>query len=144
MMQARNQYRRWLGVVIAVVLISVTGCQSLGGSTDCNENPAFAWRAKFPPSAANIEERCAMNIVNPSYTATFTMSPTDLVTFQQSTPITAWETQPAEAITFKSEAERLDSLLFGKFSNGAVSMEVLIDTSDPQLYKVNYDAAFVD
>jgi hypothetical protein len=65
-----------------------------------------------------------MNIVNPSYTATFTMSPDDLETFQRSTPITDWQTDASEAIYFDDEAAQMESLLFGSYGDGALDLEV--------------------
>lgn len=137
---------RWALIGLRLLLVIVTGACGLlsGGDTDCETNPAAGWRVSLPPSAANVEERCAMNIVNPSYTATFTMSPDDLATFQQSTLITDWRTDASAAGVFENEAAQMESLLVGSYGDGAVALEVLIDTSDPQQYRVYYDAAFVD
>lgn len=45
---------------------------------------------------------------------------------------------------FDEVAAKATSLLFGSFGDGSVSMEVLIDTSNPDEHVVHYEAAFVD
>jgi hypothetical protein len=129
-----------------LALLSMTACSifDFRGDTDCQNNPAAAWAVSLPPSASNVEERCSMNIVNPSYTVFFTMSPNDLETFQQSTPIASWSGDVSVASTFGDQAAQMESLLVGSYGDGAVLLEVLIDTSDPQQYRVYCDATFVD
>ncbi len=137
--------RPWASlIVLGLLVIGVTGCQALRGDTSCEDNPAADWRVVLPPSAGQVEERCAMNLVNPSYTATFTLSPADLEAFQASIVITEWQTEASEALVFADEAARMESLRLGRYMDGVVALEVLIDTSDPQAYRVFYDAAYVD
>jgi hypothetical protein len=132
-------------ITLVALPLFAAACGLVGSeNTNCDTNPAFAWKASPPPSAADLEERCAMNIVNPSYTASFSMSPDDLEAFQQSTPIRAWTTDASAAVVFENEAAQMESFLIGTYSDGAVALEVLIDTSDPQEYRVFYDAAYVD
>ena len=132
-------------LVTLILLVAITGCGLIdSGNTDCETNPAAAWRASLPLSATNVQERCSMNIVNPSYTATFLMSPDDLETFQQSTLIRDWMADASAAGVFESEAAQMESFLVGTYGDGAVALEVLIDTSDPQQYHVYYDATYVD
>lgn len=85
-----------------------------------------------------------MNIVNPSYTNTFTMSPDDLETFQQSTLVTEWQTDASHVRMFDDEAAQMDSLLVGSYVDGVILLEVVIDTSNPEQYRVYYGATFVD
>ena len=129
---------------LAMLLVGIAGCQLFAGNTDCEDNPASAWRASLPPTGTNLEERCSMNIVNPSYTATFTMSPDDLEMFQRSTLITDRQTDASAAVIFDDEATQMDSLLVGSYGDGAVALEVVIDTSDPQQYPVYYYSSFID
>ena len=137
---------QWTVAGLKLLLVIVTAaCGMIGdGNTNCEDNPAFAWRVTLPPSAANVEERCAMNIVNPSYSVTFTMSPDDLEPFQQSILISEWRMDVSAAGVFENEAAQMESLLVGTYGDGAVMLEVLIDTSDPQQYRVYYDATYVD
>jgi hypothetical protein len=132
-------------ITLVLLVISSAACGLLGGgNTDCKSNPAASWSVSLPPSAANAQERCAMNIVNPSYTNTFTMSPDDLESFQQSTLVTEWQTDPSLVRMFDDEAAQMDSLLVGSYVDGVILLEVVIDTSNPEQYRVYYGATFVD
>lgn len=137
---------RWMAAGLKLLLaLGIAACGLIDpGSTDCETNPAFAWKVTLPPSAEHVEERCAMNIVNPSYTATFTMSPDDLDAFQHSVLVSEWQMDVSAADVFENEAAQMESLLVGNYGDGAVMLEVLIDTSDPRQYHVFYEALFVD
>jgi hypothetical protein len=125
-----------------LLVVNLTACGLLGDRGDCDEVPGML-RVTLPPSASDVTERCSKGI-NPTYRATFTMSPDDLESFKRSTPISDWETDASEAVSFDNQAAKATSLLFGDFGDGAVSMEVLIDTSNPDHHVVHYEAAFVD
>jgi len=132
-------------VILMLLLVSSAACGLIDlGRGDCETNPAASFPFTLPPSATDVQERCAMNFVNPSRTLTFSMSPDDLETLQQSTPIREWVTDASAALIFDEEAARMESLLVGNYADGAYALEVLIDTSDPQLYRVYFDIAFVD
>jgi hypothetical protein len=65
-----------------------------------------------------------MNLVNPSYTATFTLAPADLEAFQASTVITEWQTDASGAVVFADEAARMESLRLGRYMDGNRRVEV--------------------
>jgi hypothetical protein len=125
-----------------LLVVNLTACGLLGDRGDCDEVPGML-RVTLPPSASDVTERCSKGI-NPTYRATFTMSPDDLESFRRSTPITDWKADASDTVSFDDEAAKATSLLFGDFGDGAVSMEVLIDTSNPDHHVVHYEAAFVD
>jgi hypothetical protein len=131
-------------LVVSLLAFGLTACGMFGNRTDCDETIMDTLRVTLPPSASHLTERCSMGIVNPTYRATFTMSADDLEAFQRSTPITDWRTDASGAVSLGKEADEATSLLFGSFGDGAVSMEVLIDTSNPDEHVVHYEAAFVD
>jgi hypothetical protein len=128
--------------VTSLLVVNLTACSLLGDRVDCDEVPEML-RVTLPPSANEVAERCSKGI-NPTYRATFTMSPDDLESFRRSTPITDWKTDASDTVSFDDEAAKATSLLFGDFSDGAISMEVLVDTSNPDDHVVHYEAAFVD
>jgi hypothetical protein len=125
-----------------LLVVNLTACGLLGDRGECDEVPGML-RVTLPPSASDVTERCSKGI-NPTYRATFTMSPDDLESFRRSTPITDWKADASDTVSFDDEAAKATSLLFGDFSDGAISMEVLVDTSNPDEHVVHYEAAFVD
>jgi hypothetical protein len=135
--------RRIILFVLSVLALILSSCGVLGNRADCDESMMGMLRVTLPPSASNPTERCSKGI-NPIYRATFTMSPDDLEVFQRSTPITDWTSDASDIVTFDDEAAKATSLVFGDFGDGAVSMEVLIDTSSRDEHVVHYEAAFVD
>jgi hypothetical protein len=94
-----------------LLVVNLTACGLLGDRGDCDEVPGML-RVTLPPSASDVTERCSKGI-NPTYRATFTMSPDDLESFKRSTPISDWETDASEAVSFDNQAAKATSLLFG-------------------------------
>ena len=136
--------RPWAAVALAWVLLTATACGSfLSEEQDCGESRFAGLRATLPPSAADVRESCD-SFINDTYRGSFTMTPQDLAAFQAGTRIQNWQPTIGTDETFKEEAARAKSLLFGTFGDGAIIQDVLIDTSDPQRYKVYYQASNVD
>jgi hypothetical protein len=113
----------------ASILGGLTGCVLLEDRIDCAEVPEML-PITAPPSAGDVTETCSMGI-NPTYRATFDMSPDDLKTFQSGTPITDWRTEGSDNVV-------------GEYIDGAVSVEAHIDTSNANRYVVQYRATFID
>jgi hypothetical protein len=129
---------------LLVLSLVISACGLVNDTAACNgDNAAASMKLSLPPSAKDVTERCAMGI-NPAYEVTFTIAPADRVAFQQSTRITQWDTQAASAQAFQSQAAVARSLLTGHFGDGAYLVDALIDTSNPQAYRVYYRSVFVD
>jgi hypothetical protein len=139
--------RRFILAIIIFSLMTITvACGLLDmGASACTDDDFWnsMTAGTLPPSAEVQREWCTSNF-NPSYNVIFTISPSDLQAFQESTPVTTWETDAANAVSLEDEAARMDSLLFGGFRNGAIDLEILIDTSNPEKYTVYYQEVFVD
>ena len=134
-----------LRILLALVIVSAAACGGINlmGSDPCTPD-MLAMLQTTPPLSANITyENCSMSF-NPTYDLRMTIAPDDLFAFQQSTNITNWSTDPAAVTRFEDEAANMQSLIFGTFSNGTILQDVLIDTSNPELYIVIYSASFVD
>ena len=110
---------------------------------DCSSDMLSMLKIQPPSNAKIVSESCSMGI-NPTYTATVTIAPTDLAAFQQTTNITDWKTSAEEAVSFKDKAAGMTSLLFGHFGDGAISEEILIDTSNAQQHTIYFVRSFVD
>jgi hypothetical protein len=131
-------------VSLLVLSLFISACGLLNNGASCNgDNTAASMKLALPPSARDVSEQCSSGL-NPTYEATFTIAPADLVAFQQRTRITQWDTQAASAQAFQSQAAAARSLLTGHFGDGAYLVDALIDTSDPQAYRVYYRSVFVD
>lgn len=134
-------------VALFIVAISVISCSVLGSdAVDCNSGDFHGYRIVIPLSASNLQESCS-NALNATYRASFTMAAGDLNTFQQSTylkNIKDWQTTAPSQARFSKEAAQAKLLLYGTFSDGAISEEVLIDTSNAQQYKVYVVLSNVD
>ena len=122
-------------VALLCGLLTVTACSV--GPTNCATNTYAYLRATLPPSASAVRESCS-HFADPIYEVTFTMTPQDLAAFQQSTRVRNWQANPAVVTAFKDQAARARSLLFGAYSDSGFVEDILIDTSDPQQYKVYY------
>lgn len=128
-----------------LAMLSLSACGLLGmNRSDCSRNMLLLLELEPPTSATFTEEQCSMGIINPTYTATLTIPAVDLVAFQQSTRVKSWLTTAVSAVSLKDEAAGMTSLLYGTFGDGAISEEVLIDTSNPQQYTVYVVRTFVD
>lgn len=138
-------FRPLSAFALLLAMVSLSACGLLGmNRSDCSRDMLLMLELEPPASATFTNEHCSMGIVNPTYTATLTIPAVDLVAFQQSTRIKSWLTTAVSAISLKDTAEGMQSLLFGTFSDGAISEEVLIDTSNPQQYTVYVVRTFVD
>ena len=133
---------RWTVIALACALLTATACGGPFNATNCGHKRFASLKISLPPSAATVSESCS-DLLYVSYEVRFTMTPQDLAAFQQSTLIQQWQANPAAVTTFKAEAARAKSLLFGSFSypNHAQMQEILIDTSDPQQYKVYFTSS---
>jgi hypothetical protein len=130
--------------LILIVFVSLSACGLLGGNRiDCSSDMMAMLKIQPPANAKITSESCSSGI-NPTYKATFTINPTDLTAFQQATNIKDWQTNADKSVSFKNEAAGMQSLLYGDFGDGAISEEVLIDTSDSQQYIVYFERTFVD
>lgn len=143
-MKTRAVVLRW--TVVIVFVAGITGCTRLfNNRSGCTEEDFWnTMTAATLPASAQIQQEWCTSSFNPTYNVIFTMSPGDLQTFQQSTPVTTWETNAANAVSLADDAAGMSSLLFGHFGDGAIDVEILIDTSNPELYTVYYQEVFVD
>lgn len=140
-----SRFRPLSSFALLLAMLSLSACGLLGmNRSDCTRDMLLLLEIDPPASATFTEEHCSMGIVNPTYTATLTIPAVDLVAFQQSTRVKSWLTTAISAISLKDTAANMSSVLFGAFSDGAISEEVLIDTSDPQAYTVYVVRTFVD
>jgi hypothetical protein len=128
-------------LIVLFVVLNLSACNS--GGEDCNNSRFDGLRVNPPPSAEFSSESCRAGI-NASYRATFTMDTTDLETLQDSTPITEWETDASAASVYDEEAANMESLIVGYNIDGAYETEVLIDTTNPDLYTVYYARTNID
>ena len=169
MSQIRDFFRKkwvlWLIVILTstccavAVFVGYTINQlaDFAGVVSCDEFQYDFLEAQLPPSAEVLSESCSEGF-GPSYKVTFKMASEDLTTFQQQPPVSdieAWQTDMSDSF-FSEESQQgwkenleqygaqLNSLLYGQFSDGATLMHILIDTSDPAQYYVQYSASFVD
>lgn len=132
-------------LVVSILLVClVTACGGLGlwQTVECTDG-FFGLTFTLPPSAVIQQERCR-TAFNPDYRVVFTIDPADLMTLQDAMPITEWRTVTDGLLHFENEAARATERLVGKFINGAISVEAVIDKSDSSLYTVYYQATFVD
>ena len=140
-------YRRTLRPIIGLLalLVALTGCGlfELDSPIGCDSPNFYGYRATLPPSAQDVREKCS-NEFNPSYEASFTLLAADLSAFQASTSIIEWQTSAPDNSFFDRQAQGARSVLYGTSSNGAIFEQVLIDTSDPQRYKVYMQLVNVD
>lgn len=140
-----TRFRPLSSLALLLVVINVSACGVLGiARSDCSRSMLLMLELEPPESATFTDEYCSMGIVNPTYSATLTIPAVDLVAFQQSTRIESWLTTAVSAISLEDEADGLTSVLFGAYSDGAISEEVLIDTSNPQQYTVYVVRTFID
>ena len=130
---------------LLALLVALTGCGlfELDSPISCDSPDFYGYRATLPPSAQDVREKCS-NDFNPSYEARFTLPAADLSAFQASTSITDWRTTAPDNSYFEREARGARSVLYGTSSNGALFEQVLIDTSDPQQYKIYMQLVNVD
>jgi hypothetical protein len=135
-------------IVLCIILPVMTGaCGLLDLATDsCDQETFDALRLPLPASVTDLDESCMPGFApgNAQYNATFTMSSDDLQTFQDNTSITDWQTDASGASALNEEAANLQSFIFGGYGDGIILQEVLIDTSDPQQYRVQVFNAFID
>src|SRR5262249_30056870 len=119
------------------------GLFSLDTPVSCDSDRFYGYRATLPPTAQDVRERCS-NDFNPSYEASFTLPSADLSAFQNSTPITDWQASAPEHFYFDRQAQSARSVVYGTVSNGAIFEQVLVDTSDPQMYRIYIQIVNVD
>ena len=136
-------------LLLVFALLTMTACGLLSGglNNSCDQDMIDALRIPLPSSASNLTESCAEGFApgNGQYRATFNLAPADFPALQANTLIQNWETTvPANASVYKNEAAGLTSFQYGAFGDGAIMEEVLVDTSNPQQYKIYFYRAFVD
>ena len=126
-------------------------------NTPCDEFQYDFLKVSLPPGATILDEQCT-EFMTPTYSVIFEMSPEDLATFQQQPPVSnidEWQTDTSNSFfteesmqerkeKLKREGMKLESLLYGKYSDGSILLSILIDTSDSQQYIVEYSASWVD
>lgn len=136
-----------LMLLCAAVALSACGLLSGGnGDGGCDPDILNALRIAPPASASSLMESCVKGFApgNAQYRATFSLDPADLAEFQSSTRITALQTTlPANAV-FGDEATSLTAFQYGQFGDGAIQEDLLVDTTNPQQYKIYFYRAFVD
>jgi hypothetical protein len=131
-----------------LLAISLTACGLLSGTSDsgCDADVLNALRIAPPASASGLTESCVEGVApgNAQYRATFTLDPADLPAFKASTRITdVQNTMPANAV-FQDEAAGMSAFQYGKFGDGAIQEDLLVDTSNAEQYTVYFYRAFVD
>lgn len=110
---------------------------------NCSPDMLSMLKIQPPSNTKTVSESCSMDI-SPTYSATLTITPADLEAFQQTTNITDWKTNEADVSFFKDKVSGLKSLLSGKYGDGIISEEILIDTSNVQQYTVYFVRSYVD
>jgi hypothetical protein len=133
---------RWIIVLIGTVIL--VGCGSLNPTSGCEDWDMPDMILTPPAGATLIQERCSSSF-NPSYRATLTIPPADLEALQAATRITDWQDNIANGVVmFTEEVARTQRYHFGTYGDGIYAEEVLIDTTNPELYTVYYHITFVD
>jgi hypothetical protein len=127
-------------LLIVIALCALTGCEVLFGDPICEPGQTYALEIEPPSSARDFEARCSTL----SYRARFTISPDDLETVMHTSRIAAWETNPTDFGMYDDEAAAMQSSLYGEYMDGAYLTQLLVDTSDPQRYRVFYYSQFID
>jgi hypothetical protein len=131
-------------LTLLLLLVSLSGCGLLGGNRmDCKADLLATLKIQAPASAKITSESCSSGI-NPTYRATYMITPPDLEAFERATQVTDWQTNAGKAVAFKDKATSMQSLLFGRFGDGNYIEEVLIDTSNSQQYTVYFERVYVD
>ena len=128
-----------------VCLVCISGCSRLFGfgNGNCEANSVGVVRITPPNGAEVINESCSTGI-NPTQRITFTIEPDQLQEIQDSVQITDWQENPPLPDSFEDEAASMSSYIYGHYADGAVDLDMLIDTSNPQRYTVYYVGSFVD
>jgi hypothetical protein len=137
----------WRIVLCIILAVMIAACGLLDfASESCDQETFDALRLPLPASVTDLDESCVPGFApgNAQYNATFNMTPTDLQTLQDNTSITDWQTDASGASALNEEAANLQSFIFGGYGDGIILQEVLIDTSNPQHYRVQVFNAFVD
>ena len=125
-------------ILLVIVMAGISLGYELASSdaVDCSSGGFYGYRLEVPSNANNVQESCR-NGLNPTYQSSFTIAPNDLDALKQNTyikDISTWQTTVPGDSAFQSQAAQASSLLYGIFSNGSVAAEVLIDTSNAELY----------
>lgn len=131
--------------LIMVVALMVSACATLGlwDTVACTDD-FYGLTFTLPPSADVIEERCR-TAFNPDYHIVFRMDAANMAAFQAAAPVAAWADNDASGLLrFQDEAERATQFIAGRFGNGAILVDALVDMSDADMYTVYYHATFVD
>ena len=141
------KYNLILLLLCAAVALSACGLLSgASGNSGCDADILNALRIAPPASATDLTESCVKGFApgNAQYRVIFTLDSADLAAFQSSTRITTMQTSlPANAV-FQDEAAALTAFQYGQFGDGAIQEDLLVDTSNPQRYKIYFYRAFVD
>lgn len=135
-------------LIIASVLltaIAVSGCGVLIGlgHDDCRTGIRQMLEITPPASATIISESCS-SFINDTYRITFTIPPEELTNVQNLAHVANWSSDYSRIGIWKDEASTISSAIFGSYNDGAISEEVLIDTSRSDLYTVYFYRSFVD
>ncbi|NDJ60393.1 MAG: hypothetical protein GYB67_04660 [Chloroflexi bacterium] len=116
------------GARILCVAFVIAAC-GLIAPPECSAETRALLAITLPPSPADLSESCASGF-NPTYRAEFQMSPDDLETLQQATPVLEWEGD--------------ETTISGVYGDGILYVEATIDISDPAQFAVTSVAALVD
>jgi len=137
-------YRGVVGAALSALILLAAACGGFGlwDTVECTPD-WYGLTITPPPGATILEERCR-SAFNPDFWLVFSVPASALEAFQAATPITDWTSDASGLLNFQAEAARATSVLAGRFGNGAISVEALVDMSDAELYTVYYKATFVD
>ena len=135
-------YRRITKGIVVLLLLVTTSCGLLGGES-CSRSKFGTVRLALPSRASDVAETCSSGVAA-SYEVTFNFPAANVTDFQRRTHITNWQMTVDPNSRFKDKAAALKSLLAGSHSDGALYEDVLIDTSNPQQYRVYYYAQDID
>lgn len=135
--------RVFVAACLVCLVVSVAACGGLYWSTEPCRGDWYGTRIEVPANATLVYERCR-SAFNPDYTVVFTIPPDALADFQGEAPIVTWSDDAVGLLHWQSEARQATSLLAGRFINGAIAVEALVDLSDPARYTVYYQSTFVD
>ncbi len=132
--------KRVLIACSVAVLTAACGVLFSGGA--CTDEFMPLVRLTPPADSRVISESCATGF-NPTHNIAFTIRPDQVAEVQASVAINEWNSaEPTDR--FGELAARADTYSYGIYSDGAVYLEMLIDTSSATRYVVHYSGAFVD
>ncbi|HEX2619035.1 MAG TPA: hypothetical protein VHL11_02780 [Phototrophicaceae bacterium] len=147
-MSAFRTSKSFMILLLIGIVMNLTACRAFlfDDEVSCDSDQFYGYVVPVPATAIDVQEDCS-NGFNPTYIASFVIPVAELSAFQQSeyfSQITDWHTTVPDDSIFKSKNDKTTALLYGHYGDGAINLEVLIDMSDPEQYRVYVIATNVD